>query len=347
MARAGVYFSDVKRARDALIAEGRRPSIDAIRAALGNTGSKTTIHKYLRKIETEEGGQKAPISDALLALVTQLADQLQGDAATAVDAMRAEMAEQQAAHKRAQAGLEAQVADTRQQLEAVSRHLESSQQELVGLKDQLGVERISRHTAEQRSLDLGERLADAERYQASLEEKHRHARDALEHFRAASKEQREQESLRHEQQVQALQAELRQAQLATSVKQEELTRLNKEAAALATELRASKQALHGECEAGRALERKVELLLAFESRVAVLEAQLAESRAKALKAEQASGRAAELCNELRQQKTMLEAELAAAKSAVALEERLAKLDKAVFGDDETGQKRPSRDRTVT
>jgi chromosome segregation ATPase len=80
------------------------------------------------------------------------------------------------------------------QLEAVSRQLESSQRERAGLKDQLGDEKIARHTAEQRSLDLGERLADPERHQASLEEKHRHARDALEHYRVASKEQREQEN---------------------------------------------------------------------------------------------------------------------------------------------------------
>jgi chromosome segregation ATPase len=225
MARAGVYFSDVKRARDALLAEGRRPSIDAVRTALGNTGSKTMIHRYLREIEAEEGGQKAPISDALLALITQLSDQLQSEAATAVDAIRAEMVEQQAAHERARAGLEAQLIDVRDQLEAVSRQLESSQRELAGLKDQLGDEKIARHTAEQRSLDLEERLADAERHQASLEEKHQHARDALEHYRVASKEQREQESRRHEQQVQALQAELRQAQIAISIKQEELTRL--------------------------------------------------------------------------------------------------------------------------
>lgn len=75
--------------------------------------------------------------------------------------------------------------------------------------------------------------------------------------------------------------------------------------ALATELRASKQALHGEREAGRVLERKVDQLQAVESRVAVLEAQLAENRTKAAEAEQASGRVAEFCNELRRQKTML------------------------------------------
>jgi chromosome segregation ATPase len=192
----------VKRARNALVSEGRRPSIDAVRAALGNTGSKTTIHKYLREIDAEEGGQSPSVSDAILALVAQLADQLQGEAATKIEAIHAQMAEQQAAHERVQSGLEGQLADTRQALDAVSRQLESSQQDVARLKDQLGSEQIARHIAEQRSLDLGERLADAKQHHASLEEKHGHARDALEDYRAASKEQRDQENRRHEQQVQ-------------------------------------------------------------------------------------------------------------------------------------------------
>ena len=337
MARTGVYFSDVKRARDALVADGRHPSIDAVRAALGNTGSKTTIHKYLREIDAEEGSQKAGASGAIQALVTQLADQLQREAATEVEAVRARMAELQGAHEHVQAALESQLADARQAIEGVSRQLASTEHDLAALKEQFGLEQIARHTAEQRSRALDDRLADAERHQASLEEKHRHARDSLEHYRTSSKEQREQENRRHEQQVQGLQAELRQAQLAASSKQEELTRLNKEAAALATELGASKQALHLEREAGRSLARKVEQLQAGEARIAVLEVQLAESRARAAEAEQASARVAELCTELRQQKALLDVQLDGVKAAIALEERLAKLDKAVFGAGSTGQ----------
>ena len=45
MARSGLYKSDVQKARDALIAQGMNPSVDAVRVALGNTGYKTTIHK--------------------------------------------------------------------------------------------------------------------------------------------------------------------------------------------------------------------------------------------------------------------------------------------------------------
>ena len=60
MARAGIYKSEVVRARDNLLAMGRYPSIDAIRGELGNTGSKGTIHRYLKEIEEEEGGSTGP-----------------------------------------------------------------------------------------------------------------------------------------------------------------------------------------------------------------------------------------------------------------------------------------------
>lgn len=53
MARAGLTRVDIKRARDSLIAQGMHASIDAIRIALGNTGSKTTIHRYLKELEEE------------------------------------------------------------------------------------------------------------------------------------------------------------------------------------------------------------------------------------------------------------------------------------------------------
>ena len=63
MARAGIYKSEVVRARNNLLAMGRYPSIDAIRGELGDTGSKGTIHRYLKEIEEEEGGSTAGTAD--------------------------------------------------------------------------------------------------------------------------------------------------------------------------------------------------------------------------------------------------------------------------------------------
>ena len=49
--------------------------------------------------------------------------------------------------------------------------------------------------------DFELRLNDRDEQIRSLEEKHVHARDALEHYRSAVKEQREQEQRRHEGQL--------------------------------------------------------------------------------------------------------------------------------------------------
>jgi hypothetical protein len=83
MARAGIYKSEVVRARDKLIALGKHPSIDAIRVELGNTGSRTTISRHLKEIEEEEGpvtGSKVAVSESLLDLVGRLAERLHGEA---------------------------------------------------------------------------------------------------------------------------------------------------------------------------------------------------------------------------------------------------------------------------
>ena len=88
MARSGLYKGDVQRARDSLLAQGKNPSVDAVRVALGNTGSKTTIHRYLRELEEEEGrsvGAKAAVSEALQDLVTRLATRLHEEAEERLD----------------------------------------------------------------------------------------------------------------------------------------------------------------------------------------------------------------------------------------------------------------------
>ncbi|KYO78240.1 hypothetical protein LT18_03731 [Pseudomonas aeruginosa] len=78
MARGGINKAVVQKARHALLARGAHPSIDAVRIELGNTGSKTTIHRYLKELEDAERGRDAasiPLSEQLANLVSQLADQ--------------------------------------------------------------------------------------------------------------------------------------------------------------------------------------------------------------------------------------------------------------------------------
>lgn len=71
--------------------------------------------------------------------------------------------------------------------------------------------------------------------QLAPQEKHQHERDALEHYLASVKEQRDQDQRRHEQQIQQMQAEICQLQQSLIVKQDDVTRfLPAEATSTAT-----------------------------------------------------------------------------------------------------------------
>ena len=60
MARGGVNKAVVQIARTAILARGEHPSIDAVRIEMGNTGSKTTIHRYLKELEEIDSRRGAP-----------------------------------------------------------------------------------------------------------------------------------------------------------------------------------------------------------------------------------------------------------------------------------------------
>lgn len=246
MARAGLTRSAVQRARDALVAQGQYPSIDAIRIALGNTGSKTTIHRYLKELEEEEGTsltRAASLSDAIQDLVARLAARLHEEAQALVDHQAAASATQRQHAQTEIAKLTAELATLQAQLMAAATALSCEQDahaetRLALHQRDLDVERLTQQVRDQTA-----RHAEQENFRQSLEEKLVHARDALDHFRTAAREQREQEARRHEQQVQQLQAELRQANQMAIVKQNEITQLNKDNARLIAEAGATAKQL--------------------------------------------------------------------------------------------------------
>ncbi|MCY1506547.1 Chromosome partition protein Smc [compost metagenome] len=246
MARGGINKALVQKARQALLARGEHPSIDAVRVELGNTGSKTTIHRYLKELEEADHGRGAapePLSDQLASLVAQLAVQLEDEARAAVAQEREQLAhERRDYHERIH-----QLEERSQQLESQSTgladQLDAAQQGLQREQQLRQLAEVEVARLQQAERDQATRLQDREGHIRSLEEKHQHARDALEHYRQASKEQREQEQRRHESQVQLLQLEIRQLQQTLIIKQDELTQLNRDNARLLAEARQQQKAM--------------------------------------------------------------------------------------------------------
>ncbi|MBC3871930.1 DNA-binding protein [Undibacterium oligocarboniphilum] len=276
MARTGLYKSEVKKARDAILSQGRHPSVDAVRIELGNTGSKTTIHKYLKELE-EDGdlqGRKATISDTLHDLVERLAGQLEDEANERIDDIEKQQAEMVQTHTHAVAALEASIAAVKTELIQSHEAMAQEKQSHAHTHDLLQKETITRYTLEQQVADLKERLAENEVHRLSLEEKHQHARDALEHYRESAKDQRDQDIRRHEQQVQQLQAELRQLQQGLVVKQNEVTRLNQEGARLVADVSLAQKVLYDEQDRRRQLSAELEALRPVAQRVPLIESQL-------------------------------------------------------------------------
>jgi chromosome segregation ATPase len=283
MARAGLYKSDVQKARDSLIAQSLYPSIDAVRMALGNTGSKTTIHKYLKELEEEEGAgpRKASISEALQDLVERLAARLQEEADESVVQAKEALVRKEQEHAHANRQLQNDLVSAREAIQTLEARMSSEAADHAKTRAALQTEIGARHTAEQQVVDLKDRLAENEQHRQSLEEKHTHARNALEHYRQSVKDQRDQDQRRHEQQVQQVQAELRQQQLVLAGKQEEVTRLNQEGARLVLELSHTKQSLYEQLTQGRKLEQKIEQLQSLQQHAGDIERQLASKIAEA------------------------------------------------------------------
>ena len=248
MARGGINKALVHKARQALLARGEHPSIDAVRIELGNTGSKTTIHRYLKELESLQPAapaSTASLSAALAAVVEQLAAQLQEEGEARIDLARSAF-EQERQTLLAQVQISQQaLAALQQQHEIQAAALASESEALATTRSTLQSEQTRNATLNQAVGELNLRLADKDEQVRSLEDKHQHARDALEHYRNASREQRDQDQRRHEAQVQLLQVEVRQLQQTLIVKQDELTRLNRDNEGLLVQIRTLKEAQRG------------------------------------------------------------------------------------------------------
>jgi chromosome segregation ATPase len=240
MARAGINKAVVQKARQSLLAKGINPSIDAVRSALGNTGSKTTISRYLKEIEARDpkpDSTSESLSQELSALVESLVSRLQEEGTETLVQAQAEFDERRLTLEREAVARQAELDNLTQQISTLDAALQIQAQELQTCQSSLQAEITRNARISQSCSDLELRVQEKGAHIQSLEEKHVHARNALEHYRTAVKEQREQDQRRHETQLQQVHTELRQLQQTLIVKQDELGRLNRDNERLLSEAR--------------------------------------------------------------------------------------------------------------
>lgn len=244
MSRSGLTKNMVKQARDVLISQNKYPSVDAVRIELGNTGSKSTIHKYLKELE-EDGeqsiGQNLSVSETIQSLVIRLAEQLHIEANVEIEKIKETSQINEERFKEEIQALRNELSQTKMILQECDTGMNEQQKINEILKISLDQEIIAKNRLEQQVVNLNESLKQNKEYLCSLEEKFKHAQKSLDHYRESVKEQRQQDLRRFDHQIQSLQAEARQLQQTIIVKQDKLNELSLEKNKLTTELSISNQ----------------------------------------------------------------------------------------------------------
>ncbi|MDH4556960.1 cointegrate resolution protein T [Pseudomonas sp. BN417] len=230
MARGGINKALVLKAKQALQARGARPTIDAVRTELGNTGSKSTIHRYLQELARLPEAPPPSLSEELGSLIAHVADRLVLEAEAKVSTAREAVARQHNENLTQRRYSEERIQDLQAGNMRLTEQLNECQQDLEQLRERYQTSEFGRGQAERSLEERANQLR-------SLEDKHQMARQALEHYREARKEQREQEHQHHDAQVQQLQAELRQLRQSLLSKQDELSTLNRDNERLLVEAR--------------------------------------------------------------------------------------------------------------
>lgn len=227
MARAGINKALVNKARVALLARGAKVTIDAVRIELGNTGSKSTIQRYLKELADQSGAQLPDLSEELSLLIASVAERLKQEAEAAVAAERETVQRQQQEYRSHRQLSAERIALLQALTEDQTIRISDLEVRLEAAQARCQSHEVERSRLEQTQQGLQQLMSERAEQIRSLEEKHQHARDSLEHFRQAALEQREYERQQYSQQIKQLQAEVRTMQTGLNERLTELTLLNR------------------------------------------------------------------------------------------------------------------------
>ncbi|GAB0076333.1 DNA-binding protein [Pseudomonas syringae pv. tomato] len=279
MARGGINKAVVQKARQSLLAKGMYPSIDAVRVELGNTGSKTTISRYLKEIESFDPrppSSRERMGEELSAMVGSLLDRLMEEGDESIQQARSAFDLQRVGLEAQIASLQSELTTARRQLDAQQAAIEAQTANLQTTQSSLQAELTRNAGISQRCTDLEALVSDRDKQIQSLEEKHVHARGALEHYRESVKEQRDQDQRRHESQLHESQVEQRKLQETLVLKQDDLTRLNRDNERLLGESRQQVKTLHAHEARIQALSGEIQVLKLSESKATGVAEQIQE-----------------------------------------------------------------------
>jgi chromosome segregation ATPase len=248
MARAGILYSDVAKAATKLIEDGRNPTVDSVRDALGGTGSKSTIAPFLKRWKAEHQGKiaqvEAGLPPSLLAAVHGLHQHMQAEVAQQLAQAKQQHAEalRAAAEREQQLRTERDAAIAAQ--DAATKDLTHTRGALAQLQANHHAQSVIVATVQAENAGLQQRLADRAAEVATLDHQLSQARTQFEHYQEATAAQRAEERQAYEQRSTRLEHDLTNASRHIAAQQAKLGQQEARIAYLDAEQERQEHALH-------------------------------------------------------------------------------------------------------
>jgi chromosome segregation ATPase len=212
MARAGILYSQVAKAAAQLAQAGKTPTIDTVREALGDTGSKSTIAPMLKRWKAEHqesvDGADTGLPAELVEAIKNIYQRLQGDVAKQLEAVNlTHQADLNAICGQRDAAL-ANEAQLREAHSALAAECGRAQQSLSKCHEDLQFGAVALTAAQTENAGLQQRLADRATEVHALNQQLTQARAQFEHFQEAAARQRAEERQTFEQRLARLEQEI-------------------------------------------------------------------------------------------------------------------------------------------
>jgi chromosome segregation ATPase len=237
MGRTGILYSQVAKAAAELVTNGKNPTVDTVRDALGGTGSKSTIGPMLKRWKAEHQeqvqAQDVGLPANLLQAVQGLYEQLQREAEEKIEAIRtAAEAEKQSYETQLEVAREltAALAHERDELKGL---LAGEKTACTRLENTLHQLQLTHTKAETTIVGLNQRLADRQSEIDGLHRQLDQARAQFEHYQEAMAIQRTEERQQTEQSRRRLENELVEARQTAAIHQAAIEQRELEMAHLA------------------------------------------------------------------------------------------------------------------
>ncbi|TAK75602.1 MAG: DNA-binding protein [Gammaproteobacteria bacterium] len=236
MARLGVTYQDIANAANQLVGQGERPTIELIRRLLG-TGSSTTIGNHLRQWRAEQDEKttvagKEQLPSELMAVIKGLWDRLVQHSNEKIGAAENQFLQEKQT-------LQEEFDQVKQTYHQLQQQYEQLKQEKISLSaDKNALEtaltkEIKEHAALKSGYEgLSKQLNEKSERIDELTRLHKQTQANLEHYRESTREQRLLDQQQHEEQKQALQSELKEVKMQSSVTAEKMLASQQENAQL-------------------------------------------------------------------------------------------------------------------